>query len=413
MQTIREDGLRILSKNLPYTKHANIAVAALVGSASDPKGKEGLFHFFEHMAFQGTTNRNKDELAALFERYTFDHNAYTARLDTVYHAQTIRDHLPVVGEALFDMYQNLSFPENELAKERDVIFHEIERFWDEDFNCLNIGLAKLLYQNNHPYRVYGTGTKESVASIERDDLLHVRPRWYVPCNTVVISTGDVGHEQLVEMVNKNIPIKKETPVTQVWETQEDNVPNEKEFILERPNREKATLIVGAKLPHADERTKTMFSIFMRMMARGSDSILYKEVREKRGYAYNVQGGISGQEKFGHGAYFSVGTSPKYLGELRKLIPEMVLSHPLEENHFDRVRAGFMDFELVNMEYPKDWQNLFLDKIVDGEEDELPKIDSYREQQLEILRSITFSDVQAVRTMVRPEHLVQAILLPKK
>lgn len=413
MQTIRQDGLRILTKNIPYTKRANLVLMARSGSADDPAGRSGLFHFFEHMAFQGTPTRTKNDITSLFERYAFSHNASTAKLYTQYYAHSVREHLPVLMDLLSDMFFNLSFPESELAKEKEVIKHEIERFWDEDMNRLHMGVLGLMYGSDHPLARFGAGSVADVAATTRDDLLNVRDQYYVPANAYLIATGDVDHAEVCQLADKYIPIKDKKVEYKDWTTESDIVPAQKEFILERPQREKATLTYDAKLETVSDKDNPALSIFMRMLAKGMDSIFFKEIREKRGWAYSVSGGWGGQKLLGESVGFTVGTSPDKIADLRKLLPELIFNFLLDEKHFQRVKSKYVDSVIVGMEDAHDWESLFVGLINRAEFDDLADVEAVVKRDDDYLAAVTFEDVKKMRDLIRPEHFVTGLLLPKK
>jgi predicted Zn-dependent peptidase len=413
MQTIRPDGLRILTKNLPNTKRVELAVMIKTGSASDPMEKLGLFHFIEHMGFQGTATRSKKELKELLERYTLNSNAYTARLSTVYWAETIQTRVENVLDVLVDNSLRMNFPVEEIERERSVILHELERYEDDDHHQLyHQGLYPLLYRAHYQIE-YGVGTKTTLAQISREDLIQAHRDFYVPENIVVVATGAVDHEEIVSLVNQKI-IENSTRVEQKnWDTEENIVPQEKEFVLERPNRQKATLCFGAKLPVMTDKQEATLRIFNNMMFRGFDSIFFREIRENRSLAYSVNGNYSGSVPLGYFLWFLTESSPAQVPVLKELMPDLVFNYELEEKHFNRIKDSIEDFSIVSMEYPDDWRKFFLANVTDKRDDLIIKTDTYLADRLNLIRSVTFEDVKEIRALIRPEHLVNVLMVPKK
>ena len=177
-ESIRADGLRVVTKELFGTKRARIAVAAGVGSACDPPGKVGLFHFFEHMAFKGTFTKTVEDIKALRGQYFLRSNASTGRLSTTYWGDSAYTRLPVVCDLLFDMYQNPMFPEHEISPEKEVVYNEIARNQDDDARMAARGLCEALWREN-PLRRFGDGIREDVATISRQLLMGTHKNWYV------------------------------------------------------------------------------------------------------------------------------------------------------------------------------------------------------------------------------------------
>src|SRR5690554_2887331 len=54
-----KNGLKVLLVSTPKAEKAAAAVTVAVGSGNDPKGREGLVHFLEHMLFLGTRSEER------------------------------------------------------------------------------------------------------------------------------------------------------------------------------------------------------------------------------------------------------------------------------------------------------------------------------------------------------------------
>jgi len=123
-ETIRKDGLRIITCYVPHKKSVFVELVARVGHAYDPSNKPGLFHIFEHMAFKGTKKRTANDLLSFAARNFMDDNAGTGTLETTYEALAIDRKLPLACEYLCDIYFNSLLPSAELKKEIRLILLE-------------------------------------------------------------------------------------------------------------------------------------------------------------------------------------------------------------------------------------------------------------------------------------------------
>ena len=98
-----ENGVRYaIMQNATPTKTAAIRMRFGTGSLNDVEGTQGLAHFLEHMAFNGSKNVPEGEMTKTLERYGLafgaDTNAYTSFDETVYQLD-----LPEVSEEMFDV----------------------------------------------------------------------------------------------------------------------------------------------------------------------------------------------------------------------------------------------------------------------------------------------------------------------
>src|SRR5512140_509905 len=112
-------------------KRAELRLVVNAGSILEDDDQQGLAHFVEHMAFNGTKNFPKQELVNFLEsvgvRFGADLNAYTSFDETVYKLQVPTDTPSIVNKA-FDILEDwahlVSFDDKEIDKERGVIIEE-------------------------------------------------------------------------------------------------------------------------------------------------------------------------------------------------------------------------------------------------------------------------------------------------
>ena len=112
-----ENGLTYyIRKNLKPEKRAELRLVVKTGSVLEDDDQQGLAHFAEHMAFNGTENFNKQELVDYLEsigmRFGPDLNAFTSFDETVYMLQVPTDSVHIVEKAfqiLEDWAHNVSY----------------------------------------------------------------------------------------------------------------------------------------------------------------------------------------------------------------------------------------------------------------------------------------------------------------
>ena len=146
-ETVREDGLRIISKRLTNTKRLNLSVSALVGLAYDGEEREGRFHFWEHMAFKGTKTRSMSELKKQLGRFLYS-NAFTDYTHTTYILKGAAARKEELKDVLFDMYVNPAMPAEEIEKEKGVVLREAADWKDNDSTFAIGEINKLLWRKN-------------------------------------------------------------------------------------------------------------------------------------------------------------------------------------------------------------------------------------------------------------------------
>ena len=118
-------------KNSEPPNRVSMRLLVRRGSSTEKDGQEGIAHFTEHMAFNGTANFPKGEMVEYFQRlgmaFGADTNAHTSFNETVYKIdmpenspKMIDDGLKLLG----DYAGGILFPEDEIERERGVIIAE-------------------------------------------------------------------------------------------------------------------------------------------------------------------------------------------------------------------------------------------------------------------------------------------------
>ena len=148
-----DNGLTVLVTPLPASPV--VAVYALVKAGSATEGEflgAGMTHFMEHMLFKGTERRKVGEIAQAVLAVGGTINASTGYDYTIYTINVPRDGVPTAIDVLADMLQNARFDAEELDREREVVYREMNMRNDSPDSYLNDLVGQTAY-TRHPYRL--------------------------------------------------------------------------------------------------------------------------------------------------------------------------------------------------------------------------------------------------------------------
>ena len=184
----------------PTTSNAGKAdfyIVHNVGALQEEDNQNGLAHFLEHMAFNGTKHYPEKSifpfLASEGVRFGYNINAYTSRYETVYYLTSV----PMVRESFTDSVLtvikdwscNISCEEDALNAERGVISEEWRRR-DDTRSRMAMQQNRLLYKGSKHEKRSVLGTLEVINGFKREEILDFYHRWYRPDLQAVIVTGD-------------------------------------------------------------------------------------------------------------------------------------------------------------------------------------------------------------------------------
>lgn len=216
-----------IRKNLKPEKRAELRLVINAGSILEDEDQQGLAHFTEHMAFNGTENFAKQELVDYLEsigmRFGPDLNAYTSFDETVYMLQIPTDSSRIVETAfqiLEEWAHRVSFEEEEIDKERGVVIEEWRlgrganaRMRDKQF--------PVLFKDSQYARRLPIGQKAVLDTFHYDTLRRFYRDWYRPDLMAVVAVGDFDKAQIETLIKQhfaaipqpaNPPERKEFPV---------------------------------------------------------------------------------------------------------------------------------------------------------------------------------------------------------
>ncbi|MFH7017288.1 M16 family metallopeptidase [Flavobacterium sp. FlaQc-47] len=189
-----------------------------VGAILEEDNQNGLAHFLEHMAFNGTEHFKGKGIIKMLEKngvsFGRDINAYTAQDETVYNISTV----PVQNEKLIDSTLwvlhdwsgALSLTDAEIDAERGVIREEWRTRRTSGFR-LKAQTDQVLYKGSKYSQRDVIGDLDIINNFKYEDLRSYYKKWYRPDLQSVIVVGDIDVktiEQKIKTIFSDIPLEK-------------------------------------------------------------------------------------------------------------------------------------------------------------------------------------------------------------
>jgi zinc protease len=246
-------------------KPSNRAVLRLVvnaGSVLEDENEQGLAHFVEHMAFNGTEHFKKTEVIDYLEslgiRYGPDVNATTSFDETVYMLEIPTDDLDAMDKGfriLAEWAYLVSFEEEEVDRERGIIIEE----WRQ-----RSGARMRIMERHYPVLFRGSkyskrlpiGKIDIIKNAHSADLKGFYKKWYRPDLMAVIAVGDFRAEYVEKIIKRlfsNIPVPEHAPKRILFP-----VPDHEKTLYSVVRDPEATeSTVGVYMKHGVRKTRTV------------------------------------------------------------------------------------------------------------------------------------------------------------
>jgi predicted Zn-dependent peptidase len=195
-----QNGVRIVFENIPTVRSVAIGIWIGTGSRNENPQNNGVSHFLEHMFFKGTKTRSAREIAESFDSIGGQVNAFTSKEYTCYYAKVLDDHAGYALDVLADMFFHSTFDEEELKKEKNVVYEEIKMYEDTPDDIVHDVLSRATF-GSHPLGYPILGTEETLAKFNGDTLREYMNGHYTPDNVVISVAGNVS-EKFINEVEK-------------------------------------------------------------------------------------------------------------------------------------------------------------------------------------------------------------------
>lgn len=285
-KTVLDNGLRIISETMPQTHSASICIFVGVGSRYETNARAGISHFVEHVLFRGTGKRpTSRDISEAIEGVGGMLNGGTDRESTVYWCKVARPHFEMALDVLSDMMLNSRLEPDDIEKERQVIIEEINMSYDAPSSKVGLIIEKLLWPAD-PLGRDIAGTKKSVSSISRADLVEYIKKRYNPSTTVVSVAGNIEHEEVVSAGKNCFGAWTEAgrcPPFRAFRSREAERVEIETRDIEQTHM--CVALPGLSLFDSRRFTLDMMNV---ILGEGMSSRLFSEVRDKLGLAYSVQ-----------------------------------------------------------------------------------------------------------------------------
>jgi predicted Zn-dependent peptidase len=246
---------------------------------------------------------------------------------------------------LADMYWQPSFDEKELTT-----------YIENNIQSLTVDLSKndvvsyrkiteLMYGQDHPYGY--NSTPEKYRALQRTDLVHFHESNYIPRNMFIILSGSFNETEL-ELLNAylgKIPVKQSktnTPLSFY------NIKPQK-LRIHNPDSLQTSIRVGNRFGSRQNPDFDGFFILNTILGGYFGSRLMMNIREKKGYTYNIYASLDMMKQDGF-FYIGAEVGNEYVNlTLKEIYKEMsrLQNEPVQPDELKMVR-NYLLGNLLNM-----------------------------------------------------------------
>ncbi|MEE9479237.1 MAG: pitrilysin family protein, partial [Kiloniellales bacterium] len=338
------NGLTVATDRMDSVETVSLGAWVRVGTRHERAELNGVAHFLEHMVFKGTERRSAQDIAQEIEAVGGHLNAYTGRESTAFHAKVLAEHLPLALDLVSDIVQYPVFDETELTRERAVVLQEIGQVADTPDDVIFDHFQETAF----PSQALGRpllGRSETVAVLERTNLIDYRTRHYGPGDMVIAAAGRLEHDRFCDLAAAAfgaLPTGGQVVAEPARYSGGD--------FREARELEQVHLVLGFEGVGHHDPDYYAAMVFSTLFGGGMSSRLFQEVRELRGLAYAIHSFVSAYDDSGlFGVY--AGTGQAEVAELLSVVCGELGKLPsgLDSDEMARARAQLKASVLMSRE----------------------------------------------------------------
>lgn len=260
------------------------------GSILEDNDQQGLAHFTEHMAFNGSKNFEKNDIVSFLQsigvEFGADLNAYTGFDETVYILPIPTEKEENVAKAfqiLGDWANTVEFNPAEIDKERGVVLEEHRSRMGAQERMSRVTYPKILEGSRYAERL-PIGKVEVLKSFKPEVITRFYKDWYRPDLMAVIVVGDIDPAKAEQMIKKHFA-GLENPVSARKRTLADMPERRKSEGLVVTDKEATHHIVNIYYPYKpakethtlrDYREHILRNLFTAMLSQRIQELIQKE-----------------------------------------------------------------------------------------------------------------------------------------
>ncbi len=278
------NGITIVHREVSHTRVLHCGFVLDIGSRDEDMSQEGLAHFWEHMAFKGTAKRKSFHIINRLEMVGGELNAYTTKEKIWFHASVLDQHFERALELLKDITFCSTFPEKEIAKEKNVILEEMSMYLDSPEDAIQDDFESLIFRK-HPLAHNILGTQKSVSSFHQKDFNKFLKENLDNSKLVFVSIGNMSFDKIKAYCEKHLSEvpnysskKKRVKFSALKPVKE---------IISKPISQAHHMMGNSCCSGKDKRKTPLFMLTNLLGGPNMTSRLNMSLRERKGLVYSI------------------------------------------------------------------------------------------------------------------------------
>ena len=283
-------GLRIIASVEPEAAVSYVGIGVRVGARDEGLRWHGLAHSIEHMLFKGTRLRSATQLIERMESVGAELNAYTTKEETMLYAIAPSRYAARSLHTLLDIATHSTFPQEEWAKEQEVILDEIHSYEDSPSELIFDEFEDQVFRP-HSLGHAILGTEASVGRITVEAQRSFYRSHYRAERMVLFARGVLDMESLIAAAERVFVGEAEPLLLEAGALPALSLAKMKEArrVVRRRDTAQSHVLLGRAAYSLYDSRRLALSLLANILGgSGMNARLNMRLREERGLVYHVE-----------------------------------------------------------------------------------------------------------------------------
>lgn len=415
-----------IRKNSRPEKKVELRLAIKAGSILEDDDQQGLAHFTEHMAFNGTKNFKKNDLVSFLQsigvEFGADLNAYTGFDETVYILPIPLDKKENLDKGflvLEDWASTVTFDNSEIDKERGVVLEE-SRLGKGANDRMNKVIYPKLFEGSKYAERLPIGKEDILKNFKYDAIKRFYKDWYRPDLMAVIVVGDIDPVEAEKMIKTHFeklknpakPRPRPYATMDLRKTSEGLVVTDKEATNHILQILYSNKVAKPDVLISDYRDQIAKGLFGAMLAQRMQELTQKPNPPFVFGGSNLGGFVQGYEVYSSFAVVSkAGAEPAISAVIQE--NERARKFGFTANELDRTKKSMLrNMERAYNERDKSESENYADEYIRNflEQETIPGIENEYNYYKQFMDGISLEEVNQLATKTIPSNEDKLVIL---
>jgi len=282
-QSVLDNRIRVVTKRMEGVRSISLGFLMAAGPMDEAENRGGVAHLAEHLMFDGTEQRDGEEIARMMDTTGGQIGGFTSRDYTCFTTTVLDDYRTYLIDLMGDILLNSQFADYAVHQEKDTIIRELSAQLDRPDACVHERLKAHIWQGHPLGRPIG-GTIASVAALQQQDVIRFVQDNYQPRRLIIAAAGNVSHQDLVTNV-----------ADAFWMMPDDGRidvhPSPPEFhggvTVECKGVSHVYFSIGLKAASYAAPERYLIHLLASILGGGMSSRLFRKLRQELGMVYEI------------------------------------------------------------------------------------------------------------------------------